>query len=277
MAVSHPHGGISSLGLMSNDEAFSFPAPCSQTASRCGTYATNRTVQHDSTFPYQIPYSATQSCDIYGALCQPGLITVNSTGGDGRPTSTTLPCSSYLSAQKTYILGIAPDNSTRKVPEWDEIFGRSPQCWSFGGGMHDKLNSNSYTWTYSECGNQETVYSADSANTALGMTMPPAFPPRVVQGKDDRFSLPCCAGCALNAADIRLYYFKDQRALDYCNSHNRQLVVSSDAPDISESYVQKPRNVTNLMFINSTQLETSKQAISLAPDNSIAVVSGQTL
>ena len=143
--------------------------------------------------------------------------------------------------------------------------------------MHQKLTSESYTWTYSECGNEASVYGADSASGTQGITMPPSFPPRVVRGKDDRSSLPCCAGCALNAADIRLYYFKDQRALDYCSSHTRQLVVSNGALDAGQGYVQKPQNITSLMFLNFTEPILLQVETDFVPDTSIAVVSGHTL
>ena len=94
--------------------------------------------------------------------------------------------------------------------------------------------------------------------------MPAAFPPRVVRGKEIIVNLPCCSGCAIDAAEIRLYYFKDQAAIDYCNSQGRQVIVPSDV-------LNGNANVSRASGSFATH------AVSLPPNDSIAIVSGNTL
>ncbi|KAG8534375.1 uncharacterized protein KY384_001220 [Bacidia gigantensis] len=86
--------------------------------------------------------------------------------------------------------------------------------------------------------------------------MPAAFPPRVVRGREDIKYLPCCGGCALKAADIRLYYFKDQKAIDDCSARGGQLPTSLEGLNLTAS---------------------ATQAITLPPHVSVAVVKGHTL
>lgn len=213
----------------------------------------NLTAGGNFSFPYAIPYGTSQSCDIFGPLCQPGFVTLSSTGSDRLLSPTTVPCSSYLSLQKSYINGIARDEVTAQVPDWDTIFCRSPECWSFGE-IHESLNSPSFTWTYSQCEGKESIYNVDLADSSRGLRLPAAFPPRVVRGKEIITKLPCCGGCAIEAADIRLYYFRDQGASEYCSSRTRQVVVPSDV-------------------LNGT-VHASNELGGLA---SLAIVNGQTL
>ena len=248
---------------MADDLKSTNTALCLHTGSNCHVSIANRTIRQDSIFPYEIPYGTTQSCDIFGPTCQPGFITLSSTGRDSRLTLATLPCSSYLSSQKSFVNGIAPDDTTAKVPEWDAIFGRSPECWSFAD-IHLSLNVSSFTWTYSQCENRKTVYTVGLTDPRRGLKMPAAFPPRVVRGKDIIVDLPCCAGCAINAADIRLYYFRDQAAIDYCHSQGRKVVVPSEM-------LNGTANITRASESFATH------AVSLPPNESIAVVSGHTL
>ena len=65
----------------------------------------------------------TQSCDIYGPLCQTGSIAVGVRASQGVNTTTTVPCSCYLTAQSLTV------NPTAAA--WQTGFGRSPQCNTF--------------------------------------------------------------------------------------------------------------------------------------------------
>ena len=54
-------------------------------------------------FPYIIPFGQTQECDIFGLACQTGSITVGMDLTTATIT-TVLPCSSYLTAQSSYLV-----------------------------------------------------------------------------------------------------------------------------------------------------------------------------
>lgn len=193
-----------------------------------------------SDFPYIIPYGTVQTCDIYGPLCQTGSITVavNLTTGTSR---TTLPCSSYLTAQAYHLLldKEYADNGVGIInwPEtWGNNFGRSPQCRSFA-----QFND---TATFSNCGANNSVHHGDY-NTEL--------PPGVIRRFDPVNTGTCCGFCTLNISEIRLYYFPDDHGPE-CH-HNGSLSLTSTAPASG----------------------LSKRLHSLVADGSVAIVSGHTL
>lgn len=121
-------------------------------------------------------------------------------------TTTTIPCSSYLTAQAAYLLTTAGLESggdvTLKEPiEWLTAFGRSPECKSYA-----EVHRNGEQYTFSDCGSKDTIIQASE-----GFSLPTQIPPGVV----DRFrplDYACCGNCTLIVPEVRLLYFPDQAA-----------------------------------------------------------------
>ena len=209
-----------------------------------------------SGFPYIIPYGQTQDCDIYGPICQTGSITVRVNLTTATAT-TVLPCSSYLSAQSTY-LSYQNDESGLSDPlwvfhngefdppvllDWDINFGQSPECRSYAEAMSQGQ------YTFSGCGSSSLVVEAgqDSGDP------PPQIPPGVARfaGHDSWYT--CCGNCSLDIPEVRLYYFPDKISID---CHNN-----------------KTSNSTSSLLAQNLR----KRVHSLVADGSTAVVSGHTL
>ena len=170
-------------------------------------------------------------------------------------TSTTLPCSSYLTEQSTYANGVGDvvDDGffdIELVPQdWLVNFGRSPECRSYAAEYRKGV------YTISGCGDQNTVIRKNVHMPYAYYQVPPAqIPPTLVR----RFSpldpaTLCCGNCSLNLSQVRLYYFPDS------NTPNCQYNQTSNSSSIP-LYHTLEKGVRS--FIN---------------DASIAVSSGYTL
>ena len=135
--------------------------------SNQNAFSSNSTSVISSPFSFLIPYNQTQSCDIYGPLCQTGSITVAVSRGAGT-TNTALPCSSYLTAQSSYLSGFQdPDEPgamfARWPVDWQSGFGRSPEC-------------KSYAQAYSN-GGQYTLSGCPANDAPIPHPPPPPPPP----------------------------------------------------------------------------------------------------
>lgn len=164
----------------------------------------------DGGFPYIIPWSNTQSCNIFGALCQLGSIAVNSVGQDSRTSLVTLACSSYLSSQSSFLQN-AP---VTKHVEWSRRFGRSPQCHSFASMLSETQST--APWTFSECQGTEAI---GTVNSDLPNAVPTQVPGSLVFPKQEI----CCGKCDFIIPEIQLFYFPDPNAEAWCSSRNRTM------------------------------------------------------
>ena len=229
-----------------------------------------------SNFPYVIPYGQTQDCNIFGPVCQTGSITVG-VNLTTATTNTVLPCSSYLSAQSAHLEylqyegfpQIYPDVNDSselaqdlaeygwigvvdfipRLRDWNINFGHSPECRSYAEAM------SSGKYTFSECGDSNTVISATP-----GMTWdyPSEIPPGLVRLMEWFFEETCCGNCSLNIPAVRLYYFPNNITID-CGSN--------------QTFEYQRPNVTSV--VSAGHLE--KRVHSLIANGSTAVISGNTL
>lgn len=196
-------------------------------------------------FSFIIPYNQSQECDIYGPICQTGSITV---GVDlsSTTTTTTLPCSSYLTAQSSYLQGFEPFPGAIKpfFPlEWQTGFGRSPECRSYAQAWEKRGGGGEFT--FSNCGSNNAVVTA-----AQGVALDSRIPPGVLNQIPFQV-YECCGNCSVDALEVRLYYFPDETASTSCS------------------------NQTLHKFNNST--EPAKKQPQPLPGGSIAILSGYTL
>lgn len=204
--------------------------------------STNTSTSEASQFSFIIPYKQTQACNIYGPLCQTGSITVG-VNLTSKTSATVLPCSSYLTAQSSFLvsegdpqsddtepydeLGVAFEDTGWPV-EWWTDFGRSPECRSYAQGHY----------TASNCG---------SGNHSV------QIPPTVTRYWSPGQELTCCGNCSLEIPEVKLYYFPDGTT--------------------TECHQNQTSNSTSLLWNGNL----GKRVQSLVGDGSIAVVSGHTL
>lgn len=207
----------------------------------------------DSSFPYQIPLDNKQSCDIFGAVCQPGTITVKSAVGNNRTTVVNIPCSSYLSAQSTFIR----DSPMSKHLEWLRRYGRNPQCDSFAS-MLSSLPSTS-PWTFTECHGSEATGTVDSN---VSKAVPTQVPRHPVFPKLET----CCGKCSFIILRVKLLYFPDPNAAAWCAARNRTMI-----------YTDSRMNDTAHMKLRRRSPNLGASRVSLSTNVSTAVISGYTL
>ena len=188
-------------------------------ANASGPLFSNTSSTSYSSFSYIIPYGQTQDCDIYGPTCQTGSITV-AVNLTTATTTTVLPCSSYLSAQSTYLgnasgYQYAEDgwwhNDVDSVDDpilasWNINFGQSPECRSFA----EAWDLGQYT--YSNCGSSNTV------TQTVDDWLLPQVPPGVPRYFDPEYQGTCCGNCSLDVPAVRLYYFPDKASIDCYNN-----------------------------------------------------------
>lgn len=202
----------------------------------------NTSSTSNSSFSYIIPFGQTQDCNIYGPTCQTGSITVG-VNLITATTTTVLPCSSYLSAQSSYL---NEGNDEEGFPgggqgSWDSNFGQSPECRSFAEAWGRG------TFTFSNCGSIKTA-----TQTAAGWLLP-QVPPGVPQYFDPRYQGACCGNCSLDVPAVKLYYFPDNASID---CHNNQTT-----------------NGTSALLAQGLE----KRVHSLITNGSTAVIDGHTL
>lgn len=193
-----------------------------------------------------IPYNTSQSCDIYGPICQIGSITVGVRLGTDTVT-TTVPCSSYLTAQSSYLKAFNPrygEIFARNWPEdWQAGFGRSPECRSYA-----QVWQSQGEYTFSNCGTNNAIVQASE-----GIFLPSQIPPGVL--RQIRFQVfECCGNCSLDVPEVRLYYFPDPLANEICK--NRSTISNN---------------------INSSTTAIEKRTLSRLDGFTTAVLSGYTL
>ena len=180
-----------------------------------------------SSFSNIIPYGQAQDCDILRPICQTGSITVGM-NLTTTITSTILPCSSYLSAQSTYLASgnekLVLSNPARKrganapgwlesfddylfhfpdLMNWNTYFGQSPECRSYAKAVRRGR------YTFSDCGSSNTVIQTD---VGINLDYPPQLPPGVVLQFGDDYSDTCCGNCSLEIPEARVYYFPEKTA-----------------------------------------------------------------
>lgn len=161
-------------------------------------------------FSYIIPSQNTQKCNIYGPLCQTGTITV---GVDlvSKTTTTTLPCSAYLTAQSKYLNINNPQPCAIRpfYPDiWTEGFGHSPECATYAD-----LWAREGQYTLSSCGGNHTV-----ATFSAGACAPEQIPPGV-RNKLQAFYYDCCGNCTVDIPEVRLHYFQDENSDTACQGN----------------------------------------------------------
>lgn len=179
-------------------------------------------------------------CDIFGPLCQTGSITVG-VNLTTIVTSTTMPCSSYLSAQLAYEAPRIKDNL--HDIDYMTSFGRSPQCKSFAQSL-------SYS-TYSQCNNASGTLLGAQSYWPAGVSNAPVIP------EEMGMSFLCCGLCAAIVPQVRVLYWL------------RELPSNCSVPgNISTSQVSSPLTTSMLL----------KREHSIVDDGvGIAVISGYTL
>ena len=173
-----------------------------------------------SAFSYIIPFHQRQDCNIYGALCQTGSITVGVNLTTATATATTvLPCSSYLSSQSTYLASenypgdlngyFFPEDLSdgSDLSNWDIKFGQSPECRSFA----EAWSQGQYTFT--GCGSGSLVVEAGQYSD-----FPLQVPPGVLRYGGHGSTYMCCGNCSLDIPEVRLYYFSDKTSIDCQNN-----------------------------------------------------------
>ena len=208
-----------------------------------------------SVFSYIIPFGKKKDCNIYGPICQTGTIRVG-VNLTTATTTTVLPCSSYLGAQKAYLEyrnypGVPTDDYLWQnhqkylddpiLVDWDINFGRSPECRSYAEAR-DKGE-----YTFLGCGRVNTVVQASEA-------LPSQIPPGLVRyGDPGSTAGTCCGECSLDVQEVRLYYFLDKTTID---CHQNQ--TSNFTSTLPARNLRKPEH-------------------SLGVGGSIAVISGHTL
>ena len=161
-------------------------------------------------------------------------------------TSTVLPCSSYLTAQSSYLGNFGFYDTPE---DWRLDFGRSPECRSYAEGL---INGQ---YTVSGCGDQNTVIQTAASwdGSASDTTFPPQLPPGILGYFSPHYTGLCCGNCSLVVSEVRLYYF----------------------PDSTTPICQFNQTSNSSSILSVRELE--KRVHSFVGDGSIAVVSGHTL
>ena len=157
--------------------------------------------------------------------------------------TTTVACSSYLTAQAAYLSAFEP-NSGAIFPfwpgDWGNSFGYSPQCTSYAnvwqrGGQY----------TISNCGSSDSVIQASAPSD--GISLPTQIPPgvlRAVPGAPHEV-YECCGNCSLDVPEVRLYYFPDSDA-PQCQGNQTSNSTAAVFGSSIDKRVHPARNVGNL-------------------------------
>lgn len=213
------------------------------------TQVKNHISTDQSSFPDFIRPSVnpTDDCNLWGPLCQTGFIEVG-LNLTTKITTTTVPCSYYLSAQSKSALprgyGWAPH-------DYQASFGHSPECSAYAQAFNEEdldeqlLSSVS---GFSNCGSDAFAHSQRPRQ----YTPPGVSNYNVGGGARDFY---CCGDCSLAVKEIRLLYFP-----------------GATSADCSQSFA----NTTSTNFLSSSKI-LSKRVASLVTNGSIFVSDGYTL
>lgn len=203
-----------------------------------------------SSFPAFIRPSVnpTDDCNIWGPLCQTGFIEVG-LNLTTKITTTTVPCSYYLSAQAESAI---PPGRFLAPKDYQASFGHSPECSAyaqvFRAGDPDEEQVRSSVSAFSNCGSDAFAHSQRPRE----YTPPGVSNYNVGGGARDYF---CCGDCSLAVTEIRLLYFPGATSVQ-----------------CSQSFA----NTTSTNVLSSSKI-LSKRVASLMTNGSIFVSDGYTL
>ncbi|MDI1484877.1 MAG: hypothetical protein OHK93_000011 [Ramalina farinacea] len=172
-----------------------------------------------------------------------------------------MPCSEYLSSQRSYLKAFSPTadphrlaqldvtpqlNPMIRIPahdgalpsEWNLNFGRSPECRAYA-----QQEEQGGQWNLAGCpaGNDvepvrmPAVTSRDpyqqpawggacDRQFSAWAFLPTQLPPGIIQYKSDYDCQTCCGNCTIDVPEFRLYYFEDENADEYCASKGRRVL-----------------------------------------------------
>lgn len=167
-------------------------------------------------------------------------------------STTTLPCSSYLTAQAGFLnipqIGFPDADFPFFPPAWLTGFGRSPQCRSYASVW---LETGVYT--FSGCGTNDATVSQQTSDFLSTFS---EIPPGVLRHQEPGF-WECCGNCSFEIQEVRLYYFPDENASAYCHSKGIPMIGNNSSKSLGSP--------------------TNKASFTIAAADSLAVLSGQTL
>ena len=212
------------------------------TTNASGQSYLNKSSTSISEFSYIIPYDQTQDCDIFGSPCQIGSITVG-VNLTSTTTTTILPCSSYLSAQFTYIwnqtyFGVPTQDNQPTANKgvgwgngegepWGTNFGQSPQCRSYAEAISRGES------TFSDCAISNSSIQTDEEISVIDLLK---NYPGLVRYFDpgDEDSSTCCGNCSLDLPEVRLYYFLDETTIDCYNNQTFNSTSALSSPNLGK-------------------------------------------
>ena len=204
MQTSNPKASLQSQSLTKKlellDDVNGIPASTKpQSASAHPTLLNgsqiNPTITQQSYPAYVLPTAfdnnETHTCNLWGALCQTGS-TVVGVQKQNSIMTTTIPCSSFLSAQASAIR-----HDRASLTSWRFHFGRSPECSRFAGFKEGQ----EYTMApwLKKCPPQASTMKAVDV-------IPPGI---YVEGGLNRTDS-CCGPCAIFVPRVSLRYFPEQ-------------------------------------------------------------------
>ena len=176
---------------------------------------------------------------------------------NSQSTTTTLPCSSYLTAQASYLnipqQGFPDADFPFFPPEWLTGFGRSPECRSYAS-----VWSNTGVYTFTGCGTNDATVSQQTSDVMSTLS---EIPPGFLRHHEVATPWTCCGNCSFEVQQVRLYYFPDENASAYCKSIGIPMIGNN-----SSSIFGSPTTNASLTRIGKR-----------ASTDSVAFLSGQTL
>lgn len=179
---------------------------------------------HSLSFPDFIRplVNPTEDCNLWGPLCQTGTIEVE-LNLTTKITTTTVPCSYYLSAQAKS--AVRPGYIWAN-PDYQTSFGHSRECSAYAqvfkaAGKPDEEKVRSSVFAFSNCGSN--IF--DHSQRPEQYTPPGVSNYNVGGGAKDFFY---CGDCSLDIKEIRLLYFPDATSVDcsqrFANSTSKRLI-----------------------------------------------------
>ena len=159
-------------------------------------------------------------------------------------TTTILPCSSYLSAQFTYVwnqtyFGVPTQDEQPTANKgegwgngegepWGTNFGQSPQCRSYAEAMSRGES------TFSACDTNHASIQTDGVIPLIDFLKNYPGLVRYFDPDDDEDSSTCCGNCSLDIPKVRLYYFPDEPTIECHNNQTFNLSSTLSTPDLAK-------------------------------------------
>lgn len=167
--------------------------------------------------------------------------------------TTTLPCSSYLTAQASYLnipqQGFPDADFPFFPPEWLTGFGRSPECRSYAS-----VWSNTGVYTFTGCGTNDATVSQQTSDLMSTLS---EIPPGFLRHHEVATPWTCCGNCSFEVQQVRLYYFPDENASAYCKSigvpmigNNSSSIFGSPTTNASLTRIGKRASTDSLAFLS---------------------------